>query len=305
MRKKARLLSLLFLLPAVLAAAEETGYRTDKDGNRYQVTFDLRDRFILGLKWSPYLLSGDPAETQQLSIDIGLHTYYYQSWKSNRYRFKFIDGEVSLNPGQLDLTAFSFERSNNSRKPLLWITTFWGEPKRHNIYADGGPIFSLLRVVWRPMLARDWTEVDFCSIFSSKDIHNSREMMNFFRVRYGLSFTGLYHKSGDYGWQHDINLKFGFEGWYVLDPSGLHHLYYLVQAVYPFHLDETDRYTGFYGEARLSYEHAFIAISDQPLSLYFEVGLQYRKGLAGIPEEFMVRLATGLRFSFWAPPLKS
>ena len=280
------------------------GYKRDSYGNKYQVTFDLRDRFILGLKWSPYIMQGDQPETAQLTIDVGMHTYLYNSYKNTRYRFRFLDGEISLNPGQLDLTLFSFERSNNEKKPMFWITTFWGrEPKRHNVYADGGQYFSLLHVVWRPMMAMDYTEVDFVTYYSSADLWNSPNMMNFFRLKYGLSFSGLHHKSGDYGWHHDLNLRLALEGWFVLDASGLHHLRITVQGVYPLHLDETDRYTGVYGEAKLSYEKAFIAISDQPLSLYFEIGGRYRKGLPGSPDELQIRGGTGLRFSFWAPPL--
>ena len=301
---KTILIILLILSLQTFSLFAETGYRTDKDGNRYQVTFDLRDRFILGFKWSPYLLQGDDPETSQLTIDLGLHTYLYKKYSSTRYRFKIMDGEISLNPGQLDLTVFSFDRSNNERKPIFWITTFWGgTPKRHNVYADGGQAFSLMRIIWRPMYARDYTELELLSYLSSSDLWNSKDMMNFFRLRYGASLTALHHKSDDFGWHHDVNIKVIMEGWFVLDHSGLHHLRIVVEGAYPIHLDETDRYTGIYGEAKLSYEHAFIAISDQPLSLYFEIGARYRKGIPGTPDELQVRAATGMRFSFWAPPL--
>jgi len=292
------------MTPAI--AETPPGWARDQLGRTFQVTFDLLDRFYFGAGWEPRLLH-DPVSSESLGrarFDMGFSASVYESYDQSRYDFRALEGSVSLTGLQLDGLLFAYDYSHNSREPALRITTFFGDPARHDLNFDIGWGLSLLEVRSHPNWEIAVTELEFGEIHVGWDLWKSDELYDHVRFKLGGGFGSLWQ--GD---QVDAVLRLSpqaaLDGRFGLGQSGLHYLTANVHGDMGYFVSgPASGQNVLTGGAKLAYEAIFIAINDQPLSLYTEASTEYWEGVDGL-NQWSTSFMTGLRFSLWAPPLET
>lgn len=291
-----------YRMVAAVAEAPPGWYR-DERGRVFQVTFDLLDRFYFGAGWLPLF---DPVDSKQTTLqrarfEMGFSASTLDTRRRRRARhsFRAFEGSLSLADLETHGLLFNYERTNRTTRPLLRLTTFIGEPERHDLYMDTGWGLRLVQVHGRPHGAEGITDMEFGEVHMASALWQSQDLYDHLRLRFGASSGALYGEGETPYWVAPgitLDARFG------LDSDGYHYLFGEAFATAPWLL------SGEHSGARrtraggsLAYEVIFLAVNDQPLSLRLEGRIDYRDDLpAGSPELEASALA-GLRFSFWAP----
>lgn len=292
------------MTPAIAEAPP--GWARDHLGRTFQVTFDLLDRFYFGAGWEPRLIH-DPVSSESLGrarFDMGFSASVYESYDESRYDFRALEGSVSLTGLQLDGLLFAYDYSHNSREPALRITTFFGDPARHDLNFDLGWGLSLMKVRAHPNWEVAVTDLEFGEVHLGWDLWKSDNLYDHVRFKLGGGFGAV--------WQGDqveailrLSPQVGLDGRFGLGESGLHYLTANLHGDLGYFVSgEPSGQDVLTGGAKLAYEAIFIAINDQPLSLYTEASTDYWEGLDGL-NQWSTSFMTGLRFSLWAPPQES
>src|SRR5690606_13749902 len=109
----------------------------------FQVTFDLLQRFHIGVGWEPQGKlgredRGDEAILDRVRLEMGLVASVPDRHERTRHHFRVLEGSIVLD----DLTTrgllFAYDWSHRARRPFLRTTDFFGEPERHDLYMDVG-----------------------------------------------------------------------------------------------------------------------------------------------------------------------
>ena len=289
----------------VAAKAEAPpGWHRDDRGRVFQVSFDLQRRFFIGAGWHPArtLDEGDNHFGRGY-MDMGFQASWLTPALRMRHTISAIEGRITLDDLEADGQLFRYDLSHASKEPLLRLTTFFGEPTRHDINMDIGMGLRVLGVHHRPHRVEERMDMEYGELHAAWDMWQSSDLYNHVRLQVGAAGEGWYDPQGDLPNRYalvpnaEISFRFG------LDHNGFHYVDGATYANVPVMLNEDElgstwRRAG----AHAGYELVFLAVNDQPLSLRLEGKVSYRDDLPQGAPELDASGLTGLRLSFWAPP---
>ena len=282
------------------------GWTRDNRGRVFQINFDLRRRLYFGAKYSPAKLLGEPLANKRSGIDFGLLSLDFNTdGDRTRHRVRLVEGDVKLEPYSAELVLVHYDLSRRFIDPLLRVTTFFGEPRRHDLHLNIG--------LWTEGggLEIHHTELADSSLWKfgaaqvTFDLWQSARIDSFLRLRTGVGFERLY-TSADDGDRSAITGGSAVELDWVLDRAGFHNLKAVASIEVPRYFEPigTQGKTARRTRARVLYEAIVLALNDQPLSLTLGAGGERRDDMPGIADKWAFVADAGLRFSLWAPPRK-
>jgi hypothetical protein len=254
----------------------------------------------MGASYNPSKLIGERGELKRSAFDFGLLVFEHQSGR-NQHRVRLVEGEVRVEPFSSELVLVHYDLSRRFIEPLLRITTFAGEPQRHDLHLDLGL----------------WTEAGHLEVHHTKagnsslwrfgtaqltvDLWQSARMDSFLRLRTGVGFERLY--TDKYGDRTALTGSTALELDWVLDPKGFHNLHgQLTWEVPRYFAATSDTRLARRNRAKIEYEAIVLAINDQPLSFTAGVGGERRNDLPVVNDTWAFVADAGLRVSLWAPP---
>lgn len=277
------------------------GWTRDDRGRVFQVNFDLRKRIYFGAAYTPKKILENPLESTRTSLDFGLLVLNVRSDRT-MHRIRLVEGGVHLEPFSAELVLAHYDMSHKFVDPLLRITTFFGDPQRHDLTLNLGM----------------WTEVGGLELHRTSrgnaqlwkhavaeitlDLWQSADLGSFLRLRTGMGLEG--QRDEVTGYHSALVAQSAVELDVVLDEEGFHNLRFEVEHELPRYFVEMGE-TGKLAQrmkAKLSYEAIVLAINDQPLSLKLAMGGEKRDDIPGLPNQWAFVMDAGLRFSLWAPP---
>ena len=277
------------------------GWTRDDRGRAFQINFDLKKRIFFGVAYTPKKILENPLESTRTSIDFGLLVLNIKGDRT-MHRLRFVEGGVHLEPFSAELVLAHYDLSHRFLDPLLRITTFFGEPSRHDLTLDLGL----------------WTEVGGLELHRTSrgnaqlwkhanaqvtlDLWQSADMDSFARLRTGMALEG--QRDEVTGYHSALVATSAFELDMVVDREGFHNLRFELAHELPRYFVDMGE-TGKLAQrmkARLHYEAIVLAINDQPLSLKLAMGGEKRDDIPGLPNQWAFVMDAGLRFSLWAPP---
>jgi hypothetical protein len=281
------------------------GWMRDERQRVFQVNFDLKRRMYFGVAYTPQKFLENPLASTRTSIDFGLLIFDVKSGTEEAptmHRFRFFEGQVHMAPFSSEIVMAHYDLSHRFVDPLLRITTFVGEPARHDLGLDLG--------MWNEAgdLEIHPTPFGYSQLWRhatsqvTLDLWQSHDMDSFVRVRTGLGLEG--QRDDVNGYRSAIAWSSAFEADTVLDKNGFHNLqfefvqelprYFTATATTPLLTERTF--------AHLQYETVLLAINDQPLTFKLAAGGEKRNDLPGVPNTWAFVMDAGLRFNLWAPP---
>lgn len=277
------------------------GWTRDDRGRVFQVNFDLRKRIYFGAAYTPKKILENPLESTRTSLDFGLLVLNVRR-DNTMHRIRLVEGGVHLEPFSAELVLAHYDMSHKFVDPLLRITTFLGEPQRHDLTLNLGM----------------WTEVGGLELHRTArgnaqlwkhavaevtlDLWQSADLGSFLRLRTGMGLEG--QRDEVTGYHSALVAQSALELDVVLDDEGFHNLRFEVEHELPRYFVEMGE-TGKLAQrmkAKLQYEAVVLAINDQPLSLKLAMGGEKRDDIPGLPNQWAFVMDAGLRFSLWAPP---
>lgn len=288
----------------VQAVAESPpGWHRDAHGRVFQVTFDLQQRFWLGAAWEPAM---EPTESRwepgRGRFDMGFVASWLNTRRRTRHTLRLVEGEVALADLSARAQLFAYDSSHLSNTPKLRITTFFGEPARHDIYMDTGFGLRVLGIRARPHRLDDVIDLELAELHSAWDIIQSKDLYNHLRLQLGVEAGSMWSELG--AGNEDLYLApvVALVGRLGVDDEGFHNLNLDVHATMPWWLSGANEgKTSRRGGAGLSYEVILLAVNDQPLTLVLSAQADYRDDLGPKAERWDATAVAGLRLSFWAP----
>ncbi len=283
------------------------GWTRDERGRVFQINFDLRRRLYFGVGYTPQKLIDNitnPFQNKRSSLDFGLFVF---DWLNDgetptRHRLRLLEGNVHVEPFSAEVVVAHYDMSHRFLDPLLRITTFVGEPRRHDLTLDLGLWTEAGGLEIHPMPSGNSTIWKHATGMVTLDLWQSSKLDSFLRVRSGVGLEGQ-HTEED-GYRTAITPASALDLDVVLDPAGFHNLRFEFLHEMPRYLVpiRNNQKLGQRLRARIQYEAIVLAINDQPLTLKLAAGGEKRDDLMGVPERWAFVMDAGLRFSLWAPP---
>ncbi len=289
------------------------GWTRDDRGRIFQINFDLRRRLYLGAAYAPILAQGiggqDQTAKKRMSIDFGLFRYEYWGGESHptRHRLRLVEGEISIDPFSANVALVRYDSSHRFHRPLLRLTTFFGKPRRHDVFANIGVWFEAMRIESHQNEVADSSLWKFGNLQTTVDLWQSSNLDSFFRLRSGLVFERLYSSDGGGGnetnrfalaWASVVELDT------IIDRAGFHNISAQASYEIPRYFDRQPQ-VGRLGRrmrGEAAYEVVVLAINDQPITARLAVTAERRNDIPGLDDQWSLSAAAGLRFSLWAPP---
>lgn len=280
------------------------GWTRDERGRVFQVNFDLKRRMYFGAAYTPKKVLENPLESTRTSVDFGMFIFDFLSdgETPTRHRIRLMEGQVHLEPFSAELTVAHYDVSRRFLDPLLRITTFVGEPRRHDLKLNLGL----------------WTEAGGLEIHRTSegysqlwkhataqvtlDLWQSSDLTGFLRLRTGFGLEGQRDEVN--GYRSAITGSSAIEFDVVADEDGFHNFRIELAEEVPRYFVPVGAKSKFANRmrARVQYEAIILAINDQPLTLKLAASGEKRDDIPGVPEQWAFVLDAGLRFSLWAPP---
>ena len=281
------------------------GWMRDERQRVFQINFDLKRRMYFGVAYTPEKFLENPLASTRTSIDFGLLIFDVKTEdgaSATMHRFRLFEGQVNMAPFSSEIVMAHYDLSHRFVDPLLRITTFFGEPARHDLGLNLG--------MWNEAgdLELHPTPYGYSQLWRhatsevTLDLWQSHDLDSFVRVRTGLGLEGQHDDVN--GYRSAISWTSAFEADTVLDKNGFHNLrfefvqenprYFTATATTPL---QTQRLF-----AHLQYETVLLAINDQPLTFKLAAGGEKRDDLPGVPNTWAFVMDAGLRFNLWAPP---
>ena len=281
------------------------GWTRDERGRVFQTNFDLRRRMYIGAAYTPQKVLENPFESTRTSIDFGLLVMdiYHPGKTPTRHRLRLFEGQVHVQPFASEVTIVHYDVSHRFFDPLVRITTFVGEPARHDLHLDLG--------LWTEGGSLELRRTDYgdsqlykhASAQVTLDLWQSPDMDSFVRLRWGGGVEGQHDAVN--GYRSALTETAAFDIDSVLDDKGFHNVRFELAHEIPRYFTPYDTMRGKLVQrmrARLQYEAIVLAINDQPLTLKLAAGGEKRNDIPGVPDQWAFVLDAGLRFSLWAPP---
>jgi hypothetical protein len=278
------------------------GWTRDERGRVFQVAFDLHNRIYFGAGYTPTYILDNPFQSKRTSIDFGFLSFDVLNGPT-RHRFRFVQGQVHMQPFSAEMVLAHYDVSHRFTDPLLRITTFVGEPQRHDLRlnlgmwdeAGGLELHRTTRgnaQLWR-----------HASAAITLDLWQSANLDSYVRLRTGLGLEGQHDDVQ--GYHSALTASSALEVDTVLDKGGFHNLRFEFVHELPHYFVQIGDNTGKFAQrmrAKAQYEAIILAINDQPVSLDVAVGGEKRDDIPGLPNQWAFVADAGLRFSLWAPP---
>lgn len=256
-------------LAAAPAPAEAPpGFYRDAEGRLMQVSFDFGRRVWLGVGYAPRRRPTGEAEISPAAFDFGASYDVFSADGTTRQRFRIFDGEVRIHPFGLDLTGFRYDFSHRYDHPLVRLTTFFGQPERHDLFLNVGLFVEALHLEVAPRGIDSEDAVTLASVQATLDLWQSADLRSYVRLRTG---PGLELRLGPWG---DEARLVGFfpeatlEGSLLLGRRALQQVGFRLRG----NLLRSPTWTArtlpgnWLADGEVSYEAIFVAINDQPVS---------------------------------------
>ena len=286
-------------------AAAPPGWMRDARGRVFQYNFDLGRRIWIGARWPFAHGPEDRMELGRVGLESGARIEVLTRKERTRYRFHALVSEVMLNPLSVDATLFMLDSSHESNTPLMRITTFLGDPERHDLYMNVGWFGEFGTVHHTPRGSTDETVVRIVALGPTWDLWHDADMTSFFRLRFGAALEDLYLRREGVGNRVAVTPVVALETDITFDRDGFHHLQASTTYEAPFVWEQDGDAPATHRHRFLSevaYEVILLAVNDQPLTLRATVGGGYRDDLADAARGWELTAGVGLRMSLWVPP---
>jgi hypothetical protein len=299
-------------------AAVPAGFYRDGLGRLMQVSFDLGRRVWLGVAYAPRRRPTGEAEIAPASFDFGATYDDLSADGMTRHRFRIFDGEVRLHPFGLDLTAFRYDLSHRYDHPLVRVTTFLGQPERHDLFLNVGLFMEALRFEVAPRGIDGEDAITVGNVQATLDLWQSADLRSYLRLRTG---PGVEMRLGQWG---DQTRFVGFfpqatlEGSFIVGRRALQQLTFWLRGDFLRSLTWTARPLpgDWLADGQVAYEAILLAINDQPVSLRLAAQVGVRDDARAPPATDSAVTAVsllapgwewkgtaGIRVSFFSPPL--
>ena len=280
------------------------GWTRDERGRVFQINFDLKRRMYFGAAYTPLKVIDNPLQSTRTSIDFGLLVLdlYHPGREATRHRIRLFQGGVHMQPFSSEIVVAHYDVSHHFFDPLLRISTFIGEPSRHDLHLNlgmwselGGLELHRTRLGNSQLWRHGTAEITF-------DLWQSPKLDSFARLRTGMGLEG--QRDDVNGYRSALTAASAFELDMVLDDSGFHNLRLELSHEIPRYFTPVEGASHWSQRLRadVQYEAIVLAINDQPVSFKLAAGGEKRDDLPGVPDQWAFVIDAGLRFSLWAPP---
>jgi hypothetical protein len=283
------------------------GWTRDERGRVFQINFDLRRRMYFGVGYTPQKLIDnldDPLQNKRSSLDFGLLVFDILSDDKTptRHRIRLLEGTVRVEPFSAEVVVAHYDLSRRFFDPLLRITTFVGEPRRHDLHLDLGLWTEVGGLEIHPTPSGHSSIWKHATAMGTLDLWQSTKLDSYLRIRAGAGIEGQHTDAT--GYRSAIVPASAIELDVVADPAGFHNLRFELVHELPRYLVpiRNDQKLAQRMKARVQYEAIVLAINDQPLTLKLAAGGEKRDDIMGVPNRWAFVMDAGLRFSLWAPP---
>lgn len=284
------------------------GWTRDNRGRVFQVNFDLTRRMYIGAGYTPSVQVDAEPSDRQTAVDFGLFVFEHFGGKDdpNRHRLRLVEGNVKLEPFAAEMVMAQYDLSRRFIEPLLRITTFIGEPQRHDLSLNFGVWTEAGHLEIHHSDAGDATLWKFGVAQLTLDVWQSSRLDSFARIRTGMGVERVYvdDKMPDEVNRSALTPGSAFELEWHMDRAGFHNLNVDISHEIPRYFvprpeigTKARRF-----RARVEYEAIVLAINDQPVTLAVGAGAERRNDLPNVPDQWAFVADTGVRFSLWAPP---
>ncbi len=290
------------------------GYARAATGRAYQVKFDLLNRIYLGASWVPTFQLNEetlrsPADSfGRGQAEMGIHISVLSHKGRSRHDIRILEGTATFADLELRGLLFSYDYQHLHRRPLFYLTSFFGHPRLYEVAPPIGWGFRILRVNDRPPAFKNTLDMEFAEAHIAWNPIQSDDMYSHVRIEAGADIGKFWED------RNDVSQGIGTGAWYAgigveaklrwaLGDSGKH--YFLANLGYsrPTYLDGPkagDSANNF--TVKGSYEGVFAAINDQPLSFTTSAEAASREDPFTGNRSLEARAMLGVRISFWAPP---
>jgi hypothetical protein len=286
-----------FRMVPTIAEAPPGWYR-DERGRVLQYNFDLHRRVRVGGAWAPRWLRETDRLEERARLDFGVDLEWTErTWRI--HRMTLLDTELYLgDASSYDFTLLRYDFRSKNPAPLFRVTTFYGEPRRFDIYANLG---FWMEALHGEQARRENVHADFLTLAATHatlDLWHSEDRVSYVRVRAGPAVER--DRSNGF-----MTLVPGaaLEADFTLDANGFHHLGFGVEAQKVLLAERVEGRPLRPERLRLraGYEVILLAINDQPVTLTLDGRGTWRDDLANAPAGWEWSAQAGLRFSLWAP----
>src|SRR5262245_59151137 len=169
------------------------GWTRDERGRVFQINFDLRRRLYFGVGYTPQKLIDNidnPFQNKRSSLDFGLFVFDWLSDDRTRHRLRLMEGNVHVEPFSAEVVVAHYDMSHRFLDPLLRITTFVGEPQRHDLTLDLGLWTEAGGLEIHPTPTGNSTIWKHATGMVTIDLWQSTRLDSFLRVRTGMGLEG-------------------------------------------------------------------------------------------------------------------
>jgi hypothetical protein len=291
------------------------GYARSSTGRAFQVKFDLLNRIYLGVSWVPTFqrLSTSAALPNNFPFgraqaETGFDISVLSPRGRSRHDIRILEGSATFSDLELTGMLFSYDYQHKHRRPAFWISTFFGEPKVHDVTPALGWGFRIVNINDRPPAYRNTLDIEFAEAHISWNPWQSEDMYSHLRIEAGADFGHYWPNRGE------ASKGLGTGRWYAgftsavksrfsLGQGGLHYIFVNGSYLRPHIFDGKNVIKPVNKvNATMAYEGIFIAINDQPLSFRVAAMGSARDDPDTKLLSVELRFMAGLRISFWAPP---
>ncbi len=284
------------LIPARLDAPY--GYKREARGRAFQTHFDLRSRLALSAAYTVTSGLGRDGARQSITIDTRAS---YEGWtpeRQRRHRFRFVEGELTLDPLLARGLVFDYETARTSDEPLLWITTLIGAPRRFDVFLNLSFGATLGRFDYRTVGDQTQAFLDLAEARIGWEILQGPALEDYLAVRLGAGVGTRRYAATDAGALY-VYPELSLRGAWLIGARGLGQLSVDARARYGYEPDTQAAWTML--SASAMGEWVVVALNDQPISLFVQPELQ----AMSFPEVQLsqrdVRVMAGLRLSLFVP----
>jgi hypothetical protein len=288
------------------------GFYQDDQGRVMQVSFDLGRRVWLGAGYAPRRRATGETEIAPAAFDFGASYEQLSDDGLTRYRWHVMEGEARVHTSGLDVTALRFDLSHRYTAPLLRITTFFGEPARHDLYPNVGVYCEALHLERAPRGIDGEQELTLGTVQATLDLWQSADLRSYVRLRAGPGVELRYGRWARQARYVGFLPQAALDGNLVLGKRAFQQLSFRVRGDYlrSASWDSRTLPGNWTADAQAAYEVVLLAINDQPVSLRLA-------GLARVRDDATVEIpaadimlpgwewqgTAGFRMSFFSPPV--
>jgi hypothetical protein len=251
-------------------------------------------------------------EVAPAAFDFGATYEDLSADRLTRYRWHVMDGEARVHPFGSDITAVRFDLSHRYQTPLLRITTFLGEPERHDFYLNVGLFSETLHLETAPRGIDGEESLTLGTLQATLDLWQSADMRSFLRLRAGPSLEKRFGRWRDEARYVGSLPQATLEGNLIVGRRAFQQIGFRMRGDLLRSVSwESRALPGYWiADAQATYEVIVLAINDQPVSLRLA-------GAARVRDDASVQLpatgvtlpgwewqgSAGFRMSFFSPPI--